>query len=263
MMQFLPKDDHRQALRIKRFLMAFGTYIIWMLIALYCYLNGRFVRFVLPMSWIFTLIITTNLILFFLFRTGLNRRFKDPSLTMIQLVLATLCTMVFAYQLDEGRGIMLLLYMVVFTFGTFRLNFHQFIFLSIVALIGYGSVISLLLIYHPKSIILRLEVFYLITLLTVLVWFSFIGSYINELRLKLGRTNKELNDTNHELQNAIGEIKQLKGILPICAACKNIRDDKGYWQQVEEYVRDRTDAEFSHSICPECMIKLYPEFIKK
>ncbi len=127
---------------------------------------------------------------------------------MIQMVLATVWTMVMAYHLDEGRGIMLLLYMVVFIFGAFRLNFRQFIFLSIVALFGYGSVIALLHINHPESVNLNLEVFYLITLFTVLIWFSFVGSYINELRSKLGRTNKELNDTNNELNNANELIRQ-------------------------------------------------------
>jgi len=48
-------------------------------------------------------------------------------------------------------------------------------------------------------------------------------------------------------------------LLPICAACKKIRDDRGYWQSVEVYIRDHSDAEFSHSICPDCMTKQYPE----
>ena len=63
------------------------------------------------------------------------------------------------------------------------------------------------------------------------------------------------------LQRAIAEVKTLKGIIPICASCKNIRDDKGYWNQVEEYVQNHTDAEFSHGICPDCMEKLYPEYM--
>lgn len=56
------------------------------------------------------------------------------------------------------------------------------------------------------------------------------------------------------------KMKYLEGILPICASCKKIRDDKGAWNQIEEYVRDRSEAEFSHGICPECAEKLYPEF---
>jgi len=62
-----------------------------------------------------------------------------------------------------------------------------------------------------------------------------------------------------ELRNALSEIKQLKGILPICASCKRIRDASGVWMQMEAYIRDRSEADFSHSICPECANKLYPE----
>jgi PAS domain S-box-containing protein len=60
-----------------------------------------------------------------------------------------------------------------------------------------------------------------------------------------------------KLQEALNNIKTLKGLLPICSNCKKIRDDKGYWNQIEAYIRDHSDAEFSHSICPPCAEKLY------
>ena len=63
-----------------------------------------------------------------------------------------------------------------------------------------------------------------------------------------------------ELHQALAHIKTLRGIVPICASCKNIRDDQGYWKQVEVYVHDHSEAEFSHGICPACMKKLYPEY---
>ncbi|MFC1834008.1 PAS domain-containing protein [Thermodesulfobacteriota bacterium] len=63
-----------------------------------------------------------------------------------------------------------------------------------------------------------------------------------------------------ELQRALAHVRQLSGLLPICASCKNTRDDRGYWQQIEEYIRDHSEADFSHGICPECARKLYPEF---
>ncbi len=62
-----------------------------------------------------------------------------------------------------------------------------------------------------------------------------------------------------ELKVALDKVKVLSGFLPICASCKKIRDDKGYWNQIEEYIREHSEAEFSHSICPECVEKLYPE----
>jgi len=64
---------------------------------------------------------------------------------------------------------------------------------------------------------------------------------------------------NKELQIALLEIKELRGILPICSFCKKIRNDKGYWEQIEVYIHNHTDADFSHSICPECLEKNYPE----
>ena len=66
-----------------------------------------------------------------------------------------------------------------------------------------------------------------------------------------------------ELKNALEQVKQLSGMLPICSSCKKIRDDKGYWNQIESYIRDHSEAEFSHGICPECSKKLYPEIFGK
>ena len=65
-----------------------------------------------------------------------------------------------------------------------------------------------------------------------------------------------------ELQKALTEVKTLRGFLPICAYCKKIRDDQGYWSQIETYIRKHSDAEFSHSICPDCAKKHFPEFQK-
>jgi hypothetical protein len=63
-----------------------------------------------------------------------------------------------------------------------------------------------------------------------------------------------------ELQDALQKVKTLTGLLPICASCKKIRNDQGYWDSVEGYVQAHTDAQFSHGICPDCLHKLYPEF---
>lgn len=61
-----------------------------------------------------------------------------------------------------------------------------------------------------------------------------------------------------ELQDAVSRIKILRGLLPICASCKKIRDDKGYWNDLESYISDHSEADFSHGICPECARRLYP-----
>lgn len=63
-----------------------------------------------------------------------------------------------------------------------------------------------------------------------------------------------------ELQEALSQVKILKGLLPICAKCKSILNDQGDWQQIESYIRERSEADFSHSFCPICLKELYPEF---
>ena len=62
-----------------------------------------------------------------------------------------------------------------------------------------------------------------------------------------------------DLQAALSKVKQLSGLLPICASCKRIRDDKGYWNRIEEYIMNHSEADFSHGLCPPCIEKLYPE----
>jgi hypothetical protein len=62
-----------------------------------------------------------------------------------------------------------------------------------------------------------------------------------------------------QLQKALSEVKTLSGLIPICAQCKKVRDDKGYWNQIESYIHERSDADFSHSICPDCAKILYPD----
>jgi two-component system, response regulator PdtaR len=73
----------------------------------------------------------------------------------------------------------------------------------------------------------------------------------------------ELRRLNAELRRSLENEKILTGLLPICAHCKSIRNDKGYWEAVEGYITEHTEAHFSHSVCPSCMSKLYPEFYLK
>ncbi len=73
------------------------------------------------------------------------------------------------------------------------------------------------------------------------------------------KAEKEREILIDNLQNALLEVKTLRGFLPICTYCKKIRDDRGYWNQIEAYIQERSDAEFSHSLCPECARKIFPD----
>ncbi len=74
------------------------------------------------------------------------------------------------------------------------------------------------------------------------------------------KTHIQLSHTMKELKEALSKVKQLSGLLPICSHCKKIRDDKGYWKQIEVYIDQHSEASFSHGLCPECAKELYPKF---
>jgi len=77
------------------------------------------------------------------------------------------------------------------------------------------------------------------------------------------RAENEKEKLIYQLQDALAEVTTLSGLLPICSSCKKIRDDEGYWNQIESYIQRHSDAQFSHGICPDCAEKLYPEICRK
>ena len=76
---------------------------------------------------------------------------------------------------------------------------------------------------------------------------------------RLSDNIEALQQTNRDLENALAEVKTLSGLLPICASCQKIRNDKGYWDRIETYIQDHSEATFSHSLCPDCARELYPD----
>jgi len=99
----------------------------------------------------------------------------------------------------------------------------------------------------------------LLFVLALAVLLAIINRKMRENRKLVERSNLDLATSNAELQEKINEIKTLSGLLPICARCKQIRDDQGYWNQLEGYISKHTSATFSHGICPNCADDLYPE----
>jgi hypothetical protein len=91
------------------------------------------------------------------------------------------------------------------------------------------------------------------------VGLSFIMLNAERLAAELRVSRDDLDAALHDLQATVAQVKVLRGLLPICASCKKVRDDQGYWQQIEAYVADHSEAAFSHGICPECAARLYPE----
>lgn len=102
--------------------------------------------------------------------------------------------------------------------------------------------------------------------------FNTMGEELEQTRNKVQQTMAELGNARdklesrvkertRELEDALDKVQVLSGFLPICCSCKKIRDDEGYWQQVEKFVQDRTSARFTHGFCPDCVIKLYGDVL--
>lgn len=102
----------------------------------------------------------------------------------------------------------------------------------------------------PNELWMRLIVIFLINIFSIHVQKLF-----NKLQLYAENEKK----ARHKLQCSLDEIKTLKGLIPICCSCKKIRDDNGFWQQVEKYIKDHSEAEFTHSYCPTCLERFLDE----
>ncbi|MDF1577620.1 MAG: cache domain-containing protein [Desulfobulbales bacterium] len=103
----------------------------------------------------------------------------------------------------------------------------------------------------------------IISLLFLIFYYIYSGRIGKQMFSYQHRLEDLVRERTRDLQIALDEVKVLSGYLPICASCKQIRDDNGYWTQLESYIREHSEAEFSHGICPDCAEKLYPDFNSK
>jgi len=139
-------------------------------------------------------------------------------------------------------------------------GFCAFAFGSMVALDGLGIIPSLKIDPHfnPSLVVKYIRVSVVIGLLFIVAYISsFTASKLKQGRNQLRKRNKKLEEKTIQLENALNEIKTLRGIVPICSHCKKIRDDRGYWNILESYIQKHSDASFSHGMCPECSDELY------
>jgi len=188
----IPKDDSAQALRIQRFGMAAASYAMWVVLILFCYSRGLLSMSSMMLFGMIMMLVAGNAIFYLVLRSGRNKRLKDPSLTMSQMVMGALFAIVVIFYAEAVRGVMLLIFLVAFTFGVFHLEVRQFLYLTVLVLAGYGGTIIYQANYHPGRINTELEILAWVVLASILIWFSFIGGYINRLRSNVMRFNVEL-----------------------------------------------------------------------
>jgi len=273
--------DIKQRLRLQRFAMAVATYaIIGSAAMLITRLGlGEMSR----TQWMSFILagLAGNIVFFLLFVTGRNLVFKDPSLTWPQIFYSALWGMIPLYALPGARPIVLMFYIPAFSFGMLRLTRRQYFSLTGSVLGLYAMLLGLEFLQGRQGFRLDYELFLFAIFGILLMWFSFFGGFVSNIRRQLNIQKEELQKAHDEiqieveerkraqedkdrliveLQAALGKVKTLGGLLPICASCKKIRDDAGYWRQIESYIHDHSEVEFSHGICPECAKKIYPDF---
>lgn len=120
------------------------------------------------------------------------------------------------------------------------------------------DILECFILFSHKHEFLELDEFLIVFIFLAIALMFF----ISRRKKELVKSETIMQEKNKKLEEALAEIKQLKGIIPICSSCKMIRDDQGYWHQVEVYLQEHTDAGFSHGLCPDCARKLYPEQYK-
>ena len=125
--------------------------------------------------------------------------------------------------------------------------------------LGYSFTTGLINLRYNADSMLRNTMVWIVFISCLASYFIFASqiliSYLQEIR----KLVTEIARQRDELSTAVDKINQLNRLLPICSSCKKIRDDEGYWNQVEEYIENHSGATFTHGLCPECLEKLYPE----
>lgn len=183
------------------------------------------------------------------------------------VVADTALTSAIIYVSGNASSDLYVTYFLIILIAAFSTSLRQFVGLSIILCTVYGWV---LFVEFDKSgvssegLLLRVPVL----LIMAVFYGASVGMVRTERKQKAGlidyiaalkQAEEERERLIRQLQDALANIKTLKGLLPICFSCKQIRDDKGYWNQIDTYIRDHTEAELTHGICPACVQKLYPD----
>ncbi len=191
-------NSSKQAVRLRRYHLAAGAYIVCMPLL---WIGNVLGLIEARPAWIVAvLMVAANAVIYGLFRTHLNERFRDPSLTWLQVVVANLILMVAVYHLDQNRSIALMISLVILAFGVFRFTTREFLTAAGVVLASYAMVINLLMWLKPEQVNVPLEAFQWTTLAFVLPCFAAVGGRISELRSRLRRTNDELSSALEMIQ---------------------------------------------------------------
>jgi len=202
-------------------------------------------------------------ILMFLPARVLERNWFTGALVVGDTALTTLII----YLSGNASSDLYVTYFLIVLIAAFTTSLRQLIGLSTILCLAYGGIL-----YFELNQAGSVDESHLLRIPVLLIMAAFYGVFAEmvrkERRQKAGlidyiaalkQAEEEREKLIRQLQDALANIKTLRGLLPICFSCKQIRDDKGYWNQIDTYIRDHTEAEFTHGICPPCAQKLYPD----
>ena len=194
------ESDSKQSLRLRRFLLAASAYAVCLPLLIGAYHLGLLQYW--PLMQIIVAMVAVNLAFFFAFRSGVNERFADPSLTWAQTLAAITVLMFAVYHFDRDRGTALMVALIVLTFGIFRFTIRECLLASGVVLAAYAVVVNALMWFKPETVDVKLEAFRWATMALTLPCFAVVCGRISEMRVRLHRTNEELT-------GALGTIQKM------------------------------------------------------
>ena len=201
-MTLFPRNQPRQVLRIKRLLMAMASYAMWIVLGLAAYRAGLLPVSEITVVFMISGVILSNFFFFVLIRFGINRRFKDPSLTFFQCVVGICWALVLMYSTVEARDLMMSVYVVTILFGMFQLEKKEFLALSVFAFAGYVGIVAIDYLVYSERFDGVVEAIRISVLAGVLLWTSLFGLYV-------GRLKSKLRGKNLELERVVEEVTRL------------------------------------------------------
>lgn len=267
-----------QRKRLRRFGMSVATYMVAVLATFLITLLGIGDLNVTQWATLIGLCLFGISLFYLMFYTRVNLRFSEPSLTREQIIYSFFYAILVMYWLPEARPIILLFFLPPFSFGVLSLTLRQYLVVVACVLGLYALLLGFEYFQDRQGFMVKYQLFLFILFSLLLIWFAFFGGFVSNIRQRLRAQKEENRKANEEikieieerklvqtekdkmiveLQKALSEIKTLSGLLPICASCKKIRDDKGYWNKIEGYIQKHSDAQFSHGMCPECSDEIY------
>ncbi|HJV87757.1 MAG TPA: response regulator [Noviherbaspirillum sp.] len=254
------QDDANQTLRIKRYYIAAGSSLLVIGLLFACVLQG--ILSLASFSQSAALILFSCVLFFILFRSGLNQRFADPSLTRLQMWSATAVIVFTMYRADQGRAVFLIVLLMIFLFGVLRLTRRALLWHATGILLAYGAVIGLLWSFKRHTLDLQLELLQWFALAATLPWFAAMGGYLSGLRnqqKRLNRTLRLLSDCNISMLHASSERDLFNNL------CRILVESGGYMMAAVD-IADQGEAKTFRRIAQcrgndtcGCSIDLPPE----